>query len=307
MGGRAGTGGPAGTGGRPSGGTGGGGAGGVGPSDAGTDAPADAAKKALGEPCVAGAECASALCVDGFCCDGACTGRCEACDTAAGPGHCLAVTTGGPHGTRTACGGSGACAGSCTAASRTTCTFPGGATECRPQSCAASTLTPAGTCDSAGACTMPAAHACSGALVCDDTGTACLTACRSNTDCLTPTPYCQGTTCTAARPNSVACSDDGQCQSGRCVDGVCCDSACTDQCQACDVSGHAGACWPIPANQAPHGQRAACGGSGVCAGYCNGTATKCTFPGAETDCPCALLSGSCNQAGQCAVLGDLCL
>jgi hypothetical protein len=73
------------------------------------------------------------------------------------------------------------------------------------------------------------------------------------------------------------------------------------------VSGHLGTCGPIAAGDAPHGQRGGCAGSGVCAGACNGSASQCVFPGAGTACACALLSGSCNGAGQCAMLGSLCL
>jgi hypothetical protein len=263
--------------------------------------------KPIGSPCAASAECASILCVDGFCCDGACTGSCEACDTAAAPGHCSPVTSGEPHGARPVCGGSGVCAGSCNSASRTKCTFPGSATSCRPQSCTGSTSTSAASCDGAGACPLPATHACGGGLVCDDAGMACLTACRGDADCLPPTPYCQGSACTAARPDGVACTSDGQCQGGRCVDGVCCDLPCTGPCQACDVSGHIGTCWPIPSGQAPHGQRGACAGSGACAGFCNGSSAQCVFPGPETSCPCPVLSGTCNGAGQCAMLGNVCI
>jgi hypothetical protein len=151
---------------------------------------------------------------------------------------------------------------------------------------------------------VPAPRTCGGDLNCNDAGTDCLTACRGDADCLSPTPYCQASACTAARPTGVGCSSDGQCQGGKCVDGVCCDLRCTDQCQACDVSGHAGTCWPIPSGQAPHGQRGGCAGSGVCAGFCDGSATQCVFPGAETTCPCLLLSGTCDGAGQC---GGLCL
>lgn len=304
------------------GGTGGGGQGGVaGRTSAGTggraadasapDARQDAAmttgKKPLGSACAAGSDCDSTLCVDGVCCDGACAGSCEACDTGGTPGHCSPVTSGPPHGTRAPCGGSGACAGSCTAASRGACTFPGESTVCRTQTCAGALFTPAANCDGAGACPAATAAACGGNLACNDAATACLTSCRADGDCRSPAPYCAGGACTAARPNGSACSAGTDCQNGRCVDGVCCDQACGNPCQACDVSGHAGTCWPIPAHDVPHGQRPACAGSGVCAGACDGAASVCTFPGAETACPCSLLTGACNGAGQCQNLGSICL
>jgi hypothetical protein len=31
------------------------------------------------------------------------------------------------------------------------------------------------------------------------------------------------------------------------------------------------------------------------------------FPGPETSCPCPVLSGTCNGAGQCAMLGNVCI
>ena len=283
------------------------GAGGTGAIDAALDAPVDASRKTNGAPCAKGAECASNFCVDGLCCDTACSGACEACDTTEGPGRCLPVIAGPPHGARPGCTGTGTCAGSCTAASRAACTFPANTTACRAQACSGNMLVPAALCDGAGACATSAARACAAGLVCNDSGTACLAACRTDVDCLPPTPYCSAKACTAARPNGVACSSDGQCQSGQCVDGICCDRACTDSCQACDVAGHVGTCWPVPSHESPHAARGACSGTGPCAGFCNGSAAQCVFPGAETTCPCSLLSGTCNGAGQCAMLGSLCL
>jgi hypothetical protein len=73
------------------------------------------------------------------------------------------------------------------------------------------------------------------------------------------------------------------------------------------VQGHVGTCWPVTGGT-PHGGRAACGGGGVCAGYCNGLASgQCFFPGAETSCPCGLLGGTCNQQGGCQTVADICL
>ena len=285
----------------------GGGAGGSSPADAGRDGPRDGAAMPLGAPCTVAALCGSGFCVDGVCCNGACAGACEACDNPASVGRCAAVTSGGPHDPRPPCGGSGACAGSCTAASRTACTFPGAASTCRAQSCSGNTLTPAASCDGAGACAVPASSTCTASLACNAAGSSCLTACQRDADCIAPLPYCQQSACTAARPPGVACASDGQCQSSHCIDGVCCNLACTDQCEACDVSGHLGTCWPIPAADTPHGQRGTCAGSGVCGGACNGSATQCLFPGSGTACPCALLSGTCNGAGQCTTVGSLCL
>lgn len=61
---------------------------------------------------------------------------------------------------------------------------------------------------------------------------------------------------TCARVVGVTCSVDDQCGSGHCVDGICCAATCDGQCEACDVPGHLGACWPVVG--APHGSRTAC-------------------------------------------------
>jgi hypothetical protein len=106
---------------------------------------------------------------------------------------------------------------------------------------------------------------------------------------------------------AAPCTSGSECTSTYCVDGLCCNQACGNACAACDVPTHAGACSPIPARELPHGQRTACTGDGVCASFCNGTDTQCSWPGAETACACGLLSGKCNGAGQCANLGSLCL
>jgi hypothetical protein len=46
----------------------------------------------------------------------------------------------------------------------------------------------------------------------------------------------------------AACQAGAACADGNCVDGICCTTACTDACHACNVGGHAGTCWPEPAN-----------------------------------------------------------
>src|SRR5436190_142183 len=95
--------------------------------------------------------------------------------------------------------------------------------------------------------------------------------------------------------NGSSCNADNQCASGACVDGFCCDDACTAPCQACDVDGHHGACWPVTGTT-PHGGRPSCAGSGTCAGSCGGLASgQCFYPGSGTSCECKLLPGTCNQ------------
>lgn len=102
--------------------------------------------------------------------------------------------------------------------------------------------------------------------------------------------------------NGAACQRDAQCDSQHCVDGVCCNSRCEEQCEACDVTGHVGACFPSVGP--PHGTRTACQKSGACTASCDGDHTiACTYgpdvcastcaSGSETDSLCDT-AGSCN-------------
>ena len=262
-----------------------------------------------GSACAQSSECASEYCVDGVCCNTACMERCKACDLAASRGTCTQVTSGQPHGTRATCAGSGPCAsGACSAASPTACTYPGDETTCRSASCAGATATARGGCTGAGSCAAVATTSC-GDFVCNAGGTACLTTCTSDNHCATPArPYCDGGACVSGRVNGARCQAAAECTSQRCVDGYCCNDACQGSCQACDVAGHLGACWPVPSGT-PYGGRPACGGAGACAGFCNNLASgQCFFPGAERSCPCPSgVSGTCDAAGGCQLLVGVCL
>jgi hypothetical protein len=106
------------------------------------------------------------------------------------------------------------------------------------------------------------------------------------------------------------CAAATACATGQCVDSVCCESACTDQCGACDVAGSLGKCVPIAAGSMPHGARAPCAGSDVCAGKCGGLdRSKCTqFPGNAIECgkpACAdgveTERRGCDGAGNCSL------
>ena len=108
------------------------------------------------------------------------------------------------------------------------------------------------------------------------------------------------------RSRGVECTSDVECGSGVCADGVCCNSACNGQCEACDVSGHAGECTPVAG--APHGTRTSCDTDGSqCGGTCDGnTRTSCTYPGASTSCRAASCTGgvatleaACDGQGSC--------
>jgi hypothetical protein len=86
-----------------------------------------------------------------------------------------------------------------------------------------------------------------------------------------------------------------ECGSGIVADGVCCDEACGGQCEACNLSGAAGYCTPV--SGAPVGGRAACGGSGDCAGFCDGAnGATCTYPDASVICGDAVCDDQSGQA-----------
>jgi hypothetical protein len=264
--------------------------------------------KANGSSCSQSSECASQNCVDGVCCNEACTALCKACDVAASLGTCVQVTMGQPHGVRPACAGAGTtCGGACSSASPTACTFPGDAVTCRAASCSVATLTARAGCNGAGSCAAPTTSSC-GNFTCNPGGTGCLTACTSDSHCATTArPYCDAGACVSGRPNGARCQAALECASNRCVDGYCCNDACGSSCQACDVAGHLGTCWPV-ASGTPYGGRPPCGGMGPCAGSCNNQPSgQCFFPGSTTPCTCPIGAGSCDGMGDCRNLGNICL
>jgi hypothetical protein len=102
------------------------------------------------------------------------------------------------------------------------------------------------------------------------------------------------------------CSVAADCGSGHCVDGVCCDTPCTGQCEWCGGS-TPGTCKATPPG-APPGDRAACSGTGVCAGQCDGTRRdSCVYSSTDTQCAAAtcdgddrVAAGTCDGAGSCS-------
>lgn len=103
-----------------------------------------------------------------------------------------------------------------------------------------------------------------------------------------------------AKSLGEACAAGGECASGICADGVCCDQSCGGQCETCRT----GTCTAVAG--APVG-RAACAGSGACAGSCDGVnRASCTYPGAGVACGSPTCSGgdaqsfACDGAGGCA-------
>src|SRR5262249_50576959 len=234
-------------------------------------------------------------CVDGVCCDSACTGQCEACDLAGHVGVC-SPATGAPHGARTACETDGtACGGACNGARRDACTFPASAVTCRAPSCVDGGATLAGQCLGDGHCAAKQEQKCAPSTC---GATACRGDCHGDGDC-DASAFCSGNVCTPKLADGATCGGDAQCASSHCVDGVCCDTGCTDQCAACNVAGHVGTC--SASAGAPRGGRAACAGSGACAGQCDGVhASACALPGAATECAAASChAGAATGAARC--------
>jgi|GEM_PF-5877817 hypothetical protein len=111
-------------------------------------------------------------------------------------------------------------------------------------------------------------------------------------------------------PPGATCSKAAECASNNCSDGVCCDLACTGSCQSCALSEKVGTCslvTGVPASGHPP-----CGGSGYCAGSCNGQSSSCYYPGVKTTCAtAACINGSatparaCDGAGNCSSAGSI--
>jgi hypothetical protein len=265
----------------------------------------------------------SAGCVSGFACDSACDAPCQSCSVV--PGVCTAVTSGHDDepgmpegsqcaGTKTCAPGPTAAAGSCKLDRGQPCTV---GTECASTICSAQApnvcidvvcnqpcqIPEAGTCVARGIRAEPAGIGCNG-LRCGNQG-ACLEKCTGNGDCV-PDYFCdrdQGK-CLPLKEPGEKCSASTDCKLGHCVDGVCCDKPCDGQCQEC---GSDGICKLRPRGSQPADGHTPCLGSGICGGFCDGTAS-CVQPNESTSCdPAAACtdrdfvraSGTCNGLGAC--------
>lgn len=255
-----------------------------------------------GRECTSNSECTSGVCTEGVCCDRVCSGQCESCRNPGRVGLC-SPTTGAPIAPRAACPNFGTtCGGRCDGTNRTECTFPGTTTSCAAASCTGGVATSQAFCDGRGNCGTPRRTTCA-PFVCGPTE--CLTTCRSDADCVNGF-FCREGRCVARIPPGQMCTTSAECATGFCVDGVCCNAACTGQCEACDNPGSLGTCSPV--RGAPHGARRACGGTGVCAGTCDGSnRTACTFPSDQTQCsmPSCMngvetQSATCDGRGNCS-------
>jgi Cellulose binding domain len=260
-------------------------------------------KKVNGVACAAATDCTSGYCEQGVCCNTGCEATCQACNLTGTVGTCTSIPVGtdplsqctdmGAPSCKTngACDGTGKCQ-----------LYPSG-TVCSAQTCAGSTITPAGRCNGTGTCTVGATSSCS-PFDCG-AGGSCLTACGANTDCVTPN-VCTASSC-GKSPVGATCTAGATCSSGFCAQGYCCNSACTGTCQSCAVAGSLGACTSVPSGQDPLAQCTDAGAT-TCGtnGFCDG-AGACDRYAAGTQCAAATCTGStytpasvCNGTGTCA-------
>jgi hypothetical protein len=180
------------------------------------------------------------------------------------------------------CGNNGKCqAGACQS-------YPQG-TPCRAASCPANTatFTPAGTCNGAGTCTIPAATSCfpysCGTAACNST-------CRADADCAPP-GVCSGGSC-GLKPPGATCGTKDECQLGFCEQGICCQTACTGICKSCALSNSRGLCSNIADGNPDVAARCSDQGAASCGtdGFCDGKGA-CRLYGAGTIC----LGASCPK------------
>ncbi len=265
-----------------------------------------AAKPCTPSACAADADCASGACADGICCDGACTDTCKACTAAkkgsGTDGTCGPVAKGTDPDAECPKEGTGVCAGDALCDGAGACQVPAFGKACATATCAdAVTLAAAATCDASGKCT-PATTSC---IPYRCSAAACTTTCKADADCA-PNAHCAGGAC-SLQGNGTACKTAAQCTSGFCTDGFCCDVACDGQCEACDIKGVECTC--TAATDPPHGTRAACNGTGTCAGTCNGSdRTRCSYPTENVSCgPPGCENGSnvtqgCDGIGSCSLI-----
>ena len=216
--------------------------------------------------------------------------------------------------------------GTCTGASPLPCSDPGACQEtatcdailgcvyatktagtvCRAAGCVSGQAQPAGLCDGTSAGCPGTTPVDCGSYTCESG--ACSATCAG---CIADA-YCDQGTCLPKHPQGGTCSTTANCLAGSCVDGRCCGSTCTGQCEACDVGGHEGTCWPTTG--APHGSRTACStDSSSCGGACDGTLrTNCTYPitscreaSCEGSSNVATLGANCDGQGSCPALQTL--
>jgi hypothetical protein len=260
-------------------------------------------KKGNGQPCTAGADCASNHCVDNVCCDQACTGPCRSCALQSSLGTCMPIANGGDDlrnmcaaQAASTCGTDGKCdgAGSCRRYR------PG--TVCAAERCENNTYTPASTCSATGTCVAPDAISCV-PFACN--GSKCFGACTVDGNC-SPGKVCVGNSC-GLKPPGAFCSDRAECASGYCAQGVCCATACASACKSCALSGTLGTCTNVPANSPDPAQTCVnrtgtCDTNGRCeAGACQRypQGTPCGAASCPSGGTTLTPASTCDGAGAC--------
>ncbi len=273
-----------------------------------------------GQACTAGDQCQSGFCVDGVCCDSACTGRCQFCGQPNARGTCTPVRAGAPDPRAAAgmtdparvcvdqgaasCGTNGRCDG------KSGCQKYENGTTCRAAHCDGGPNNETGpsTC-MGGSCRAPDAVTCAPFKGC--TGTRCITQCGGDNQC-SGGFFCVDGKC-GKRPNGGVCSRNQDCLSNICAQGRCCSGACNAPCQACNLPGHLGTCFPKTAGS----EEAACGDARCsgCDGMGNctrdeGTICNRTCGPGNTSTVTHLCSaeGACvpGEPAACLTLGQTC-
>ncbi len=199
--------------------------------------------KQPGQPCAAGAECATAQCVDGVCCESACLGPCRSCNLPASVGRCVPVPSGAsdPRGVCVAslpasCGLDGRCDGA------GGCRKYAVGSLCASETCSGDVFTPPSVCNGSGTCVAPAPVSCF-PYKCNSGVRSCASFCTADPECAVG--VCRNGSC--QRPGQGApCTSNTECASGLCSQGVCCASACPGPCRSCALAGTMGVCTPVP-------------------------------------------------------------
>jgi hypothetical protein len=140
--------------------------------------------------------CASGHCVDGVCCDTTCAGTCQSCKLAGKTGTCSSIPS-GQDPDKECTGTSAACAGTCNGSAA--CTYPGATVTCAATTCSSSMLS-VHKCDGAGTCKTTTSSC--GRFTCNAGGTACLTSCTVDTQCIGGR-FCHASKCLSWVPQQI--------------------------------------------------------------------------------------------------------
>jgi hypothetical protein len=273
-------------------------------------------KRAPGAGCTDPKQCQNGFCVDGVCCTSICSGACRSCAVTGHEGTCTNYDTQtdpeNECGACRVCNGSGVCTSattgtdpkdSCSQQAAATCgrdgacdgaggcRLWGNTTQCAAATCTGSTRYASSSCDGSGTCVPGSSTSCA-PYVCN--GSDCRVNCSTHTDCVTGY-YCNaGGACVAKVDLGAGCTDGAQCLSGKCVDNVCCGTDCNGTCEACNVGGHLGTCWPIATDTDPSAE---CGTCHVCNGA---RGCKDATDGTDPKNECSQSSAAtCGQDGTC--------